>query len=339
MSTNKNAIIRYQTLDKCFRDFQHRYFIDDLIEKCSEALYRFNGIYGVEKRQIYDDIRFMESEEGWAIPLEHLREGRAVYYRYADKNFSINKQPLTDVEARQLETAILTLNRFKGLPCNAWIEEVVSQLECKFNLRGNHQNIIGFQQNEHLKGLHFLSPLIDAITYQQVLGVQYRTYKNGGRDITFIVHPYYVQQYNNRWFLFGKDDKYGSIDNLALDRILNFQIIEDITYIPNTEIDFEHYFDDIIGVSIPRENPEKFTIVAKVDKERFPYVTSKPIHQSQQIINEEEGIISLEVIPNRELDQQILSFGMDIEVISPQWYREHIAEFIKNSYNKYFKCR
>ena len=339
MATNKNATIRYQTLDKCFRDYLHRYFIEDLKDECNDALYDYDQSEGIERRQVFDDIKFMESEAGWSIPLERFKEGRRVYYRYSDKNFSINKQPLTDEEARQLETAILTLKRFKGLPCNAWIEEVVSQLECKFDLKGNHHNVIGFQQNKHLKGLHFLSPLIDAITNQQVLDIQYHNYKNGGRDFSFTIHPYYVKQYNNRWFLLGKDNKYGSINNIALDRILSFQVVENITYIPNTEIDFEHYFDNIIGVSIPRENADKITVVAKIDKERFPYVTSKPFHASQQILNEEEGMISIEVIPNRELDQQILSFGKDIEIMSPQSYRDHIAEFIKNLYEKYIECR
>lgn len=31
MSTNKNAFIRYQALDKCFHDHRYRYYIDDLI--------------------------------------------------------------------------------------------------------------------------------------------------------------------------------------------------------------------------------------------------------------------------------------------------------------------
>ena len=340
MPTNKNATIRYKALDRCFQDRFHRYFIDDLIEKCEEELYDYNGVNnGVSRRQIFEDIKFMESEAGWSIPLDRLKEGKAVYYRYHDKDFSINKQPLTQEEAQQLETAILTLNRFKGLPCNAWIEEVVTQLQCKFHLKGNHQNIIGFQQNEHLKGLHFLSPIIDAITHQQVLVIQYHTYRNGGRDIHFTLHPYYVQQYNNRWFLIGKDQEQETMNNIALDRIVELQVAEDIPYIPNTTIDFEHYFDAVIGVSIPRENPVKEKIILRVSKERLPYVTSKPIHASQQLVDETEGLLSIEVIPNRELDQQLLSFGPDIEVVSPQWYREHFVEFIQELSKKYFECK
>lgn len=76
MPTNKNASIRYQALDKCFRDRRHRYYIDDLIDKCEEALYYYNGVGGVSRRQVFEDIKFMESDTGWSIPLERKRMAR-----------------------------------------------------------------------------------------------------------------------------------------------------------------------------------------------------------------------------------------------------------------------
>ncbi len=339
MPTNKNAAIRYQALDKCFRDFRHRYYIDDLIDACEEALYYYNGIGGVSRRQIFEDIKFMESDTGWSIPLERKKDGKKVYYRYAQSDFSINKQPLTDEEAQQLQTVILTLSRFRGLPSNEWVEEVISNLEWRFNLKGKNENIIGFEQNLNLKGLEYLSDIIDATSNHQPLRIEYHNYKNGGRDISYIVHPYYVKQYNNRWFLFGLDDKRKEISNLALDRIKSIQVASDIAFIPNEIIDFEHYFDDVVGVSIPKDDVEKDTIALRFTEARFPYVTSKPIHKSQKVVNEEERIISLDVKPTRELEQQILSFGPDVEVLSPVAFRVQIAEKIADNYKKYFSVQ
>ena len=188
MPTNKNAAIRYQTLDKCFRDRRHRYYIDDLIDACEEALEYYNGTGGVSRRQIFEDIKFMESETGWSIPLERKKDGKKVYYRYEDPDFSINQQPLTDEEAQQLQTVILTLGRFRGLPSNEWVEEVISNLEWRFNLKGNNENIIGFEQNPNLKGLEFLSDVIDAASNHQPLRIEYHNYKNGGKDISYIIH-------------------------------------------------------------------------------------------------------------------------------------------------------
>jgi len=81
MSTNKNAAIRYQALDKCFRDRRHRFYIDDLIDACDEALIYYNGTGGVSRRQIFEDIKFMESDAGWSIPYELLNWSNNSFYR------------------------------------------------------------------------------------------------------------------------------------------------------------------------------------------------------------------------------------------------------------------
>ena len=113
MPTNKNASIRYQALEKCFGRTNKKYFIEGLSEACNEALYEFNGMNkntgersSVKRRQIFDDIRYMESEAGWQIQLERLKEGKRTYYRYKDPYFSIKLQPLTQIEAEQLGAAI-----------------------------------------------------------------------------------------------------------------------------------------------------------------------------------------------------------------------------------------
>lgn len=281
MPTNKNAAIRYQTLDKCFRDRRHRYYIEDLIDKCEEAIYYYNGVGGVSRRQIFEDIKFMESETGWSVPLERKQDGRRVYYRYRDPDFTINAQPLTEDEARQLRSVIITLRRFRGLPSNAWVDEVISNLEWRFGLRGKQENMIGFEQNPYLRGLNLLPDIIDAATSHQTVRITYRNYKNCDEEYTVVVHPWYIKQYNNRWFLMAYDAEADRISNYALDRIQNFNVEEDVAYIPNKEVDFEHYFDDVFGVTIPPSDVEKIRVLLQFSKKQYPYIVSKPLHHSQ----------------------------------------------------------
>ena len=67
MATNKHAQIRYLALDKCLGNPGRRYFIEDLVKACNNAILEFTGKEeGVKKRQVYEDIKFMESERGWA---------------------------------------------------------------------------------------------------------------------------------------------------------------------------------------------------------------------------------------------------------------------------------
>ncbi|MEO1436691.1 MAG: WYL domain-containing protein, partial [Bacteroidota bacterium] len=43
MAQNKNALIRYRTIDKCLQNRARRWTLNDLIEACSQALYEFEG--------------------------------------------------------------------------------------------------------------------------------------------------------------------------------------------------------------------------------------------------------------------------------------------------------
>ncbi len=339
MPTNKNASIRYQTLDKCFRDFTHRYYIEDLIAKCDEALQNYYGIGGVSRRQIFDDIRFMESEEGWSIPLERRKIGRKVFYRYETPDYSISSQPLTEAEAKQLKMAIQTLSRFRGLATNEWVEDVISNLEWRFNLSGASENVVGLDQNKELKGLSSLPQLFDAMTNHKVLRITYKSYKKDSEERIQTVHPYFARQYNNRWFLLALDNDYHTITNFALDRIISIETVENVDFIPNESIDFEHYFDDVIGVTIPHKDVEKLDIHLQFTEKQFPYITSKPLHPSQKVIDPEKCILCIEVKPNYELDHQILSYGNDVEVLSPASYRQHIQEILSDSLKKYDSCR
>lgn len=135
MAINKNALIRYQALDKCFSNSVRMFFWEDLLEDFNKALQDFNyESEGIQRRQLYDDIRFMESEQGWSISLEKKHYGRRVYYRYEDLHFSINNQPLNDSKAEQIKSALQIISRFSGTPQFEWVNEMIPMLESKFGL-------------------------------------------------------------------------------------------------------------------------------------------------------------------------------------------------------------
>jgi predicted DNA-binding transcriptional regulator YafY len=69
----------------------------------------------------------------------------------------------------------------------------------------------------------------------------------------------------------------------------------------------------------------------------MPYIITKPIHGSQRNRRQAEGIIELELIPNREFYQRLLSFGGDIEILSPDSVREEMAKKAEELYNLYKK--
>lgn len=327
MGVTKNAIIRYQVLDRCFRNPGRMFFWEDLLEECNKALMEFNpSNEGIRRRQLFDDIRFMESEQGWSIPLGRFKYTRKVYYRYEDLSFSISNQPLNDSEAEQIKSALQIFTRFKGTPQFEWVNEMIPMLESRFGLIDRKSEVISFESNVDLKGLEFLTPLFHAIINERVLIANYKDFKSSiFYQITF--HPYYLKQYNNRWFVFGlNSDKLVPNWNLALDRIESLS--ETGLKYKRSKQDWEAYFYDLIGVTRP-EGVGIEEVVLKFSPEVAPYVITKPIHPSQKHKNHPTGLeVRINVIPNFELERLVLSFGEQVRVMSPPDLKERISQRI-----------
>lgn len=105
MPVNKNALIRYKTLDRCLRNKYRRWTLDDLVEACSDALYEMEGITrGVSVRTVQADMQVMRSDKlGYNAPIEVYD---TKYYRYADPDYSINDSPLDEDMYELVEQAV-----------------------------------------------------------------------------------------------------------------------------------------------------------------------------------------------------------------------------------------
>ncbi|MFV0144915.1 WYL domain-containing protein [Empedobacter falsenii] len=328
MAVNKNALIRYKTLDKCFSNPYRKYYINDLIEACNAVL---TAHYAVEttvsRRQLFMDIDFMRSDAGYQAPIDSLKDGRKVYYRYEDLNFSILNKPLTQDEQLALENTVELLSRIKGIPGVNALENLETKLIDVQN-NSSKMNIISFEENEFLVGLEFLTPLYNYIKNSQVLRITYQSYKSE-QEQEFIISPYYLKQYNNRWFLFGWNHYANYIQNLALDRIIEIKIYDEIY--KKSELDFDEYFEDIIGVSNDlSKEVEKVKIV--LSDNIVPYIKSKPIHGSQKII---DNNLYLQVKLNYELESLILSYGENMKVLEPIELIDKLKERVQKLNNFY----
>lgn len=336
MAIIKNPLIRYKILDNCFRNPGKRYFIDDLIEACVKVLTEIDpNSNGISRRQILDDISFMESNEGWGVKLDRIRDGKKIFYRYSDSSFSINNMPLNEVEINQLKLAVDILSQFKGMPEFEWVHELIPKLKQGIGSKEIAPTIMEFDNNQYLKGIDNLGPLYNAIKYKKVLCVTYKPYESE-KASELILHPYYLKQYNNRWFLFGYNPENEKSDwNLALDRIGEVKEIKG-KYQKNKEIDWNEYFEDIIGVTKPADvKVEKVTLhfYGKTGK----YMESKPIHGSQKIkwLDAKTLEVNLELIINYELERLVLSYADSVKVISPMSLETQIKKRLSNSQKLY----
>ena len=331
MPVDKQVLLRYQVLNDCFRNPYREYAIDDLVDACSEAMrLKLDMTAGVSKRTVQNDIANLQLPP-YSIRLdETFYRGKKRLYRYTDTNYSLPMYRMNDGERHKIQDAIYVLKDFEGEPLYDWARTVLMQVEGGL-LNETTKSVVSFQTNPDLKGLNLFNELLQAILSKRVLKITYAPF--GKDSYQERIYPYHLKQYNDRWYLIAQAVGYDTFAHYALDRIENFEEIQ-MKY-KEAEVDFEEYFDDVIGVTVPEGEPED--IVIKVAKKRYNYIKTKPLHLSQRVVEEGDdyAVISINVKVNNELEAQLLSFGSDVEVLKPASFRTRISEKIQLMNHKY----
>lgn len=217
--------------------------------------------------------------------------------------------------------------------------DIINRLQDKVASAGKRKAIVDFERNPDLKGLLFLNPLYDSIASRQTICLRYRSF-NAREPKDFIIFPYLLKEYRNRWFVFGSRAGDLKIFNLALDRIVDFHVCPDIPYQDNPDFS-DNYFDDIIGVT-KHDRLEKNTIEFVADNTCASYILTKPFHSKQKLVskNKSDGSMTFkieDIIINPELEKQFLSYGADIRIISPQSLVRKIKKTFQKGLAKYQK--
>lgn len=132
MPVNKNALIRYKIIDRCLRNRFRRWTLDDLMDKCSDALYDMEGITtGVSKRTIQSDLQMMRSDKlGFNAPIEVYDQK---FYRYTDPDYSINDMPLTIDDCLLIRKAVRLIDNAKDNPESKELRNVLGKVGKRLN--------------------------------------------------------------------------------------------------------------------------------------------------------------------------------------------------------------
>ena len=336
MPVNRNALIRYRTIDKCLQNRRRKWTIEALIDACNDALYEYECIEkGVSIRTIRLDLNAMRSDKlGYSAPIV-VKDKK--YYTYEDADYSIANVPLTTQDLNILQEVSHLLKQFKGFSHFNEVTEMVNKLEDKIYSEQHQQpSVIDFEKNELLAGIQWLDALYKAIVSRTALQLTYQSFKAKSAN-DFIVYPYLLKEYRNRWFILGMKKQEKEICTFALDRTQNILALNNEIFREHKTFDAHSYFNDIVGVT--RNTADTAThIEFLADPYQAPYIKTKPIHTSQKIVEErKDGIIfSIDVIPNFELDRELIGYGEGLKILSPSSYLRRIRRKVKLMYEVYF---
>ena len=301
------------------------------MEACSEALYEMEGIRkGVSVRTVQGDIQMMRSDKlGYNAPIEVYEHK---YYRYAEADYSITNMPMSQNDYEVMAEAVNLLRQLEDFDHFAEMSDVVGRLQDKLAISSKDRKpIIHFDSAPLLKGLRLLNPLYNYIAHKQTVKIVYHPFSSR-QPKEFVLCPYLLKEFRNRWFVFGSRASDLVLYNLPLDRIVSIEP-SDVPFRENPDFDPEHFFDDVIGVSKNIHNtPRQVTFWA--NREQSLYIKTKPVHNSQVVIEQHKDgscVFAIEVVINFEMYSVFMSYGPGIKLLSPPSVVNHMREKLRET--------
>ena len=333
MPKNYSAYVRYIVINRLLTKGGRASF-DQLKEACERAL----DIFPLSKSTIEKDIRKMRQDNslGFYAPIE-LDRSSGMYY-YEDPEYSIDKKTLSDEELISLVFVSQLLEQFKDMEVFSSFQGTVQKLidAAEIYAEGSGEELKNKLEFEHVpetKGSEFLDAIMDALLENTVLQITYQSFY-AEKAHTHVIHPYYLKEYRNRWYLISYHDHFKGIRTYGLDRIKSMKQLEDHEFIESGFVAGEFY-KHIVGVTSLDEKPEEIRISATI--EQAQYLRTQPLHQSQEIVeeNDQEVVFKFFLVPTFEFRSQILGWADQVKVLGPAWFREEIIQSLRSNLEQY----
>ncbi|MFK8295733.1 helix-turn-helix transcriptional regulator [Capnocytophaga canimorsus] len=181
-------------------------------------------------------------------------------------------------------------------------------------------------------GREYLRDIMEAMRQNRQISISYQRFQN---DIEkhYVLAPYGVKIFKQRWYIVGFCSELKDIRIFGLDRILKLQRTTEKFKFP-TDFNLELFFSSSFGVFTDKQIER---VVLKTNEEKTKYLKSLPLHHSQKEIKTEDDYTFFEYFlrPTYDFRQEILSHGAEIEVISPNWFREEIKKIVAEMHKFY----
>jgi predicted DNA-binding transcriptional regulator YafY len=175
----------------------------------------------------------------------------------------------------------------------------------------------------------FLADIIQAIRDNHKLEIRYKSYRKTEEE-TFIIEPYLLKEFKRRWYLYGYKGDADGPHMMALDRMIDVDIIPEEFTMPE-EFLAEDYFRGIYGARV-YPNMKREMVKLKVYGTQVQYFRSLPLHSSQKEVekNDKYSVFTYFITPDYDFKQDVLSFGDKVEVLEPKDLREEMKGIIKS---------
>lgn len=201
------------------------------------------------------------------------------------------------------------------------------------NLGQTYSEFIEFDTRKAL-GSEYLSGLLHAIQNRIQITFRYKKFRADETEIRR-VEPYLLKEFKRRWYIFAYDVDKKEFRIFGLDRMKALQFENKHFQYPQ-EINPKEFFKDSFGIISPgRRKPRKIEL--EFINDQGNYIRTLPLHHSQKIISDKEGVtrVTVELVPTYDFIMELVSHGEDLRVIKPKSLAKEIVRKLEKMQKLY----
>jgi len=311
MPVNKSALIRYMALDRCLQRKYHPYTLERLhreVNRCLEDA-GYSQSDNVSLRTLYADLKFMESDAGFAAPIIRVKKNGHKLYYYDDPEFSA-----IGIYSSLHNEGLELIAQTKGILPFEWI---IEKLHIEKHPLIKKRALIRYTHNPFVSGLIWVKKLYELMLEEVAATIKVNSNKT---ILEYQIHPWQLREYRGRWFILGKENTTSEIPIIiALEDVITIEAMTEIDYICENETDWDELYDDVVGPFPGMDKiPQMITLIADEDADRM--LKNDPLHHSQKRKQNADGKFEYQykLIINSELVRQLLAFGPSVVVFKPE---------------------
>lgn len=304
---------RYICNDDIYRELQKKHPCNKHIKSDYEGT--------VKKAKV--ELNKIINNTGDGVKLIEEKNGRTKRYKYPP-GLSLNPGEIFNGRKRKRagQDILNILANSKGILPDAFMASISSQLETICEGKGT---ILQFDSTES-RNQEMIPLLYKCVGDRKVIEFGYQTFTDK-KSKRIRMSPHLIKEYNLRWFVFGhvhgqsyKESHY------ALDRIEGDIKVVKERYL-KAEIDYQTYFDDIVGVTHEKYAKDEDIVLRALNPEVLGYIKTKKLHQSQVI---EGNIIRLHLKVNYEFVNRLLPYADRLMIEQPLSLRSRVKEWAED---------
>ncbi len=289
----------------------------------------------------------------YSLIIKRLERGPATFeqlYQYLQREFELIDQPFSwsrrtlqrDIKDIYESFQLEILNEQKGDRCyflaskpeNRQVSQRLLDAWELVHILKTSQNYSDAVMLEERKpdGLQHFHGLLFAIQNKRITSFTHIKYY----DETISerkVHPLALKESLGRWYLLAVDTHDRKLKTFSLDRIRDIDISK-TAYRDHYDYDVKHLFKHSFGIIQGDGEPQKIRLA--FSDEQANYIRSFPLHHSQVIFHEEQGVvIELKMVITHDLVMELMKYGPEVKVLEPEHLKQeirHLAKLVVKNY-------